>query len=175
MQKVKYLLALITLPILLSSFTIPKKEKIKWLTISELGQAYANQPKPIIIDVYTNWCGWCKVMDKETYGNEKVISYINQNYYAVKFNAETKDTVELAGKKYGFNTVYKANELAVYLLFGQMGYPTTVLLSSIDAQPAPLSGYLKPAELEPPLKFFGNGVYKSSNFPDFMKSFVTNW
>jgi len=175
MQKVKYLLALITLPILLSSFTIPKKEKIKWLTISELGQAYANQPKPIIIDVYTNWCGWCKVMDKETYGNEKVISYINQNYYAVKFNAETKDTVELAGKKYGFNTVYKANELAVYLLFGQMGYPTTVLLSSIDAQPAPLSGYLKPAELEPPLKFFGDGVYKSSNFPDFMKSFVTNW
>ncbi|MEI8059550.1 MAG: DUF255 domain-containing protein [Ferruginibacter sp.] len=175
MQKVKYLLALITLPILLSSFTIPKKEKIKWLTISELGQAYANQPKPIIIDVYTNWCGWCKVMDKETYGNEKVISYINQNYYAVKFNAETKDTVELAGKRYGFNTVYKANELAVYLLFGQMGYPTTVLLSSIDAQPAPLSGYLKPAELEPPLKFFGDGVYKSSNFPDFMKSFVTNW
>jgi thioredoxin-related protein len=114
-------------------------------------------------------------MEKETYGNEKVASYINENYYAVKFNAETKDSVELAGKKYGFNAVYKANELAVYLLYGQMGYPTTVLLSAIDAQPAPLSGYLKPAELEPPLKFFGEGIYKTTQFPDYMKSFVANW
>lgn len=175
MQKVKYLLVLIILTVILFSFTTPKKEKIKWLTLSELAEAYGKQPKPIIIDVYTSWCGWCKLMDKQTYSNEKVVSYINENYYAVKFNAETKDSVELAGKKYGFNTVYKANDLAVYLLFGQMGYPTTVLLSSIDAQPAPLSGFLKPAELEPPLKFFGDGTYKTTKFPDYMRSFVTNW
>jgi uncharacterized protein YyaL (SSP411 family) len=175
MQKVKYLLVLITLPVILCSFTGNKKEKIQWLSLTELAEAYSKQPKPIIIDVYTSWCGWCKVMDKQTYGNEKVISYINENYYAVKFNAETKDSVELAGKKYGFNKVYKANELAVYLLYGQMGYPTTVILSGIDAQPAPLSGFLKPSELEPPLKFFGEGTNKTTKFPDYMKSFVSSW
>jgi thioredoxin-related protein len=175
MQKVKYYLLFLTFSMMLVSFKPPKKEKVKWLTLNELSAAYSKQAKPIIIDVYTGWCGWCKVMDKETYGNDKVADYINEHYYAVKFNAESKDSVELGGKKYGFNPAYKANDLAVYLLFGHMGYPTTVLLSSIDAQPAPLSGFLKPTELEPPLKFYGDGVYKTQNFPDFMKSFVTMW
>src|SRR5882672_6693060 len=126
-------LSLLTLSVIsLSSFTPPRKqslrpphkEKIVWLSLSELQTAYAMQRRPIIIDVYTSWCGWCKVMDKETYSNEKVISYINKNFYAVKFNAETTDTVMLASKKYGYNPAYNANELAVYLLGGHMGYPT---------------------------------------------------
>jgi len=159
----------------LLSFTYHKKDKVNWLNISELTEAYSKQPKPIIIDVYTGWCGWCKVMDKETYNNDKVAAYINENYYAVKFNAESKDSVTFAGKRYGYNPAYKANDLAVYLLFGRMGYPTTVLLSTLDAQPAPLSGFLKPSELEPPLKFFGDGVYKNKNFPDYMKEFTAKW
>ena len=175
MQKVKYLFILVSIPFLLSFFNPPKKEKVKWLNLSELSIAYSNNPKPIIIDVYTTWCGWCKAMDKETYGNDKVAGYINENYYAVKFNAEIKDSVELGGKKYGYNPAYKANDLAVYLLDGRMGYPTTVLLSTIEAQPAPLSGFLKPSELEAPLKFFGNGTYKNKNFPEFMNEFIAKW
>jgi thioredoxin-related protein len=175
MQKVKYFFSFLAILTLLLSFNPAKKEKVKWLTLSELTAAYNQQPKPIIIDVYTSWCGWCKVMDKETYGNQKVADYINENYYAVKFNAELKDSVDLGGKRYGYNPAYKANELAVHLLSGRMGYPTTVLLSAIDAPPAPLSGFLKPTELEAPLKFFGDGVYKQQNFPDFMKSFQNKW
>ena len=155
--------------------TPPYKEKIVWLSLSELQTAYAMQRRPIIIDVYTSWCGWCKVMDKETYTNEKVISYINKNFYAVKFNAESTDTVSFASKKYGYNPGYNANDLAVYLLGGRMGYPTTVLLSSINAQPAPLAGFLKPSELEPPLKYFGEGSYKKQDFPEFMKGFAGTW
>jgi thioredoxin-related protein len=175
MQKVKKISLLLILPAILCSFNTAKKEKIKWLSVAELAVAYSKQPKPIIVDVYTNWCGWCKVMDKETYGNDNVANYINDNYYAVKFNAESKETVEFAGKKYNYNPAYKANDLAVYLLFGRMGYPTTVLLSAIDAQPAPLSGYLKPSELEAPVKFFGDGAYKGQTFTEFMKSFSNKW
>lgn len=175
MQKVKSFFTLIVIPIIIFSFNPVKKEKVNWLTLAELAAAYQNNPKPIIVDVYTNWCGWCKVMDKETYGNDKVAAYINQNYYAVKFNAESRDSVVMGAKKYGYNTAYKANELAVYLLYGRMGYPTTVLLSGVEAQPAPLSGFLKPAQLEAPLKFFGDGANKQKNFPEFMKVFVANW
>lgn len=175
MQKVKYIFILIVIPVVIFSFKPIKKEKVNWLNLAELATAYNKQPKPIIVDVYTNWCGWCKVMDKETYGKDKVATYINQNYYAVKFNAESRDSAVLGTKKFGYNAAYKANEFAIYLLNGRMGYPTTVLLSGIQAQPAPLSGYLKPAQLEAPLKFFGDGAYKTQNFPEFMKKFVANW
>lgn len=75
-----------------------KKEKINWLSMAELQAAYAKNPKPIIIDVYTDWCGWCKVMDRETYSNDKVADYINKNFYAVKYNAESTAQVEFANK-----------------------------------------------------------------------------
>jgi hypothetical protein len=67
------------------------------------------------------------------------------------------------------------NDLAVYLLYGQMSYPSTVFLSSVDAKPAPLPGFLKPKEIEPPLRFFGEGIYKTNNFPEFMKAFKSRW
>lgn len=179
MKKVSgIILVLFAVFITASSFINVKEQendKVNWLSLQQLKEVYAKNPKPVILDIYTSWCGWCKVMDRETYGKKKVISYINDNYYAVKFDAETKDTVEFAGKKYGYNAEYKTNELAIHLTYGQLGYPTTVLLASIDAQPAPLSGYLKPKELEGPLKFFGDGAYKSSNYPEFMKKFTASW
>ena len=175
MQKFSGSLIFLLFFLLLVSFLPLKKEKIRWLSLAELRSDYNKKPRPIIIDVYTNWCGWCKVMDRDTYSNDKVASYINDNFYAVKFNAESTDSVELGSKKYGYNPSYNANDLAVYLLYGRMGYPTTVLLSSLEAQPAPLSGFLKPSELEPPLKYFGEGAYKTQDFADFMIGFAKNW
>ncbi len=161
--------------LLLASFTNPKKEKINWLSIAEMQAAYKINPKPVLLDVYTSWCGWCKVMDRETYSNNKVAAYINEKYYAVKFDAESRDSVEWNGKMYGYNKANKVNDLAVHLMYGQMSYPTTIFLSALNAQPAPLPGYLKPKEIESPLKFFGDGAYKTKNFPEFMKSFSASW
>ena len=158
-----------------SSLIIPEKEKIQWLTIAEMQAAYSTNPKPILVDVYTSWCGWCKVMDKQTYNNEKVAAYINEKYYAVKFDAESKDAVEWNGKLYNYNDENKVNDMAVFLLYGQMSYPSTVFLTSPDAKPAPLPGFLKPKEIESPLKFFGDGAYKTKDFPEFSKSFNASW
>lgn len=170
----RIILVLIILLIIIS-FKPHKKEKIKWISLAELKTAYSSQAKPILIDVYTNWCGWCKEMDKKTYGNGKVAEYINEHFYAVKFNAETKDSVYLGALKFGYDPAYKTNNLALYLLSGVIGYPTTVLLSSIDARPAPLSGYLKPSELEPPVKYFGDGAFMDQDFTTYMKNFNGSW
>lgn len=175
MQKViKFVVFLLFLSVTWS-FIIPKKEKINWLSVAEFNKVYSKSPKPILVDVYTDWCGWCKVMDRETYEKEAVVKYINEHYYAVKLNAESKDSLEWGGKKYGYNKEYKSNELAVYLLYGQMSFPTTVFLPAADAQPAPLAGFLKPKELESPLKFFGEGAFKTQTFQEYMKTFNGTW
>ncbi len=175
MKKVIVFFASAALLIAFTSSRIPTKEKVQWLSIVEMQVAYKKNPKPILVDVYTSWCGWCKVMDRETYQNNKVAAYINEKYYAVKFDAESKDSTEWNGIKYGFDQRNRVNEMAMYLLYGQLSYPTTVFLASLDAKPAPLPGYLKPKEIESPLKFFGEGVYKSKKFPEYMRSFKTSW
>ena len=176
MQKVTiFFVVVLSALFLFTSFAPKGNEKVKWLSVTELQAAYSKSPKPILVDVYTDWCGWCKVMDRETYSNEKVAAYINEHYYAIRLNAERKDSVEWGGKKFGYNPANRANDLAVYFLGGQMSFPTTVFLPSLNAQPAALGGYLKPKEIEPPLKYFGDGDYKTKNFPEFMKGFSASW
>ncbi len=68
------------------------QEKIKWMSIEEAYELTLTEehPKKIFIDVYTDWCGWCKRMDKATFQNEEVAAYMNMHYYNVKFDAEQK-------------------------------------------------------------------------------------
>ena len=171
MKKVNIFFITFLVAIVFISFKIMDNEKVHWISMVEMQMAYKKKPKPIIVDVYTSWCGWCKVMDKETYSNDQVAAYINDKYYAVKLDAEGKDPIEWNGKKYGYIQQHKVNELAAYFLNGQMGYPTTVFFSSLDASPAPLAGYLKPNEIESPLKYFGDGVFKTKPYPEYMNSF----
>lgn len=175
MQKVIGFLLIVFVFIFSTSFTFRPVEKVQWMTVAEMQVAYKKNPRPILVDLYTDWCGWCKVMDRETYQNDKVVNYINQTYYAVKFNAETKASVAWMGKTYKYNSQYKVNELAVYLAQGNMGYPTTVLLSAPDAQPAPMAGYLKPSQLESPLKYFGDKAFQTKTYPEFLKTFSASW
>ncbi len=70
-----------------------KPESIKWLSFQEMVVLHKAKPKKVLIDVYTDWCGYCKKMDADTYTNQEIIKYLNENYYVVKLNAEMKDTV----------------------------------------------------------------------------------
>ena len=70
------------------------------MTMDEALAAQKSNPKKIIVDVYTSWCGPCKLLDKNTFGNAEVSAFINQNYYPVKFNAEGKEEVNFNGNRF---------------------------------------------------------------------------
>lgn len=173
MKKVISFIVIIFVALSTSSYTV--KDKINWLNFEQLNTQYTAAPKPILIDVYTNWCGWCKEMDRTTYKHEKLSAYINEHYYAIKFNAESKEPITFNNKIYKYNKQYKTHELALYLLGGQLSFPTTVFMSSTNAQPAPLPGYMKPKEMEAPLKFFGEKADATQTFVAFNKNFRNEW
>lgn len=141
------------------------QQKVNWMTVEEALAAQKREPRKILIDVYTNWCGPCKMMDKNTFTNPDVISYINKHYYAVKFNAESPDPVVFKGKTYtnpnfdpnrqGRNGV---NEFSSAL--GVRAYPTLVYLDEQLNLLAPVSGYRTPQQLELYLKFFAQNDHK---------------
>jgi thioredoxin-related protein len=157
------------------SFAPPDKEKINWISMQQLNDAYAKNPKPVLIDIYTSWCGWCKEMDRTTYKNDKLAAYVNQHYYAVKFDAESRELITFNNKEYKYNAQYKTNELAIFLTGGQLSYPTTVFMSGTNAQPAPIPGYMKPKEMEGPIKYFGEKADATETYVVFNKKLHTEW
>ena len=82
----------------------PKAEtkRIKWLTIQEAYAATQKKPKKFVVDVYTDWCGWCKVMDRETFAKPAIVDYVNENYYAVKLNAEQTQDITLGKQTFKY-------------------------------------------------------------------------
>ncbi len=119
---------LVTIMTSFSGYKSNSVEEIKWISFEEAVELQKKNPKKIIVDVYTDWCGWCKKMDKNTYTDAEVIKQIEQHFYFVKLNAEQKEEIKYKDKVFTFKQEYKANELAVSLLNGQMSYPSTVFL-----------------------------------------------
>ena len=147
-----------------------KKDQINWISIEEADKLNRKQPRKIVIDIYTDWCGWCKKMDKTTFADEKVAKYVNKHFYAVKLNAETKDDIVLNGKTYKFNPKYGVNQLAAELLQGKMGYPSTVYLDEKFNMLAPVMGYYDVNKFISLLHFYGNDHYKKMTYEQFEAS-----
>ncbi|MCU0341426.1 MAG: DUF255 domain-containing protein [Spirosomaceae bacterium] len=144
----------------LGSFTPQKPaqqgEKMQWLTLDEAYKRTQKQPRKIFIDLYTDWCGWCKVMDKNTFKNEEVVTFANKKYYAVKFNPE-KDADVMLGK----------TSLKTMLNGKVTGYPTTVLLDEKLNLIQPIAGYLEPRVFHQILTYFGDNNHQKEPFEQF--------
>ncbi|MDR1681416.1 MAG: DUF255 domain-containing protein [Prevotellaceae bacterium] len=142
---------------------------LKWYTIDEVLGLASKNPKKIFIDVYTDWCGWCKVMDRQTFTDPRVAAYLTANFYPVKFNAEQKTDVVFDDKTYSFRPEYRANELAVALLQGKMSFPTTVYMNTTGQLLSVVPGFQKADGILPVLVFFAEDYYMKLSWEDFTR------
>lgn len=156
---------------------LDKKEskEIHWMTFEEAEAKMKQKPKKVIIDVYTSWCGWCKVMDKKTYTNDSLIQYVNENFYAVKFDAEQKAPIQFKGKTWEYSAQNRASDLAIQLMQGRMSYPTTIFMDEGFENAQPLPGYLELFQMESILKYIGGNNHKSKPYPDWQHDFKPSW
>jgi thioredoxin-related protein len=123
-----------------------------------------NSNKRVIVDIYTDWCGWCKKMDADVYGNSEIKKIIDENFVFVKLDAECNDKLSY------FGVQYTEQELAAY--FEATGYPTTVFLEP-DGKLIEfkydkfvmknIPGYFKAKEFKKILNFIKDGKYKDSD------------
>ena len=153
----------------------PVSAEITWISMEEALASHQKEPRYWIIDVYTDWCGWCKRMDATTFRDPHIIEEINKHYYAVKLDAEQKEDITLGDHTYKFvpseNSGRGYHELAAELLQGKMSYPTTVYLDKEVHVIQPLSGFQTAQDLHPILLFFGTGSYTSTPWEEFRTNY----
>jgi thioredoxin-related protein len=150
---------------------------IKWMTFEEaVKKAETDKnPKNIFIDFYTSWCGWCKVMDKQTFTDPNVIELMNKYFYPVKFDAEGKNPITFKGQQFVFVPEGRNgyHQLAAEFMQGKMSYPTFMFLNPKFEVITPISGFVKPEDFEPIVNFLGQNKYLDPNnkWEDFQKNY----
>lgn len=150
------------------------KETIKWFTLEEAVKLQEETPRKLFIDVYTDWCGYCKKMDKETFSNPIIAKYINDNFYPVKFNAEQKEPIEFKGQTYkntNPNRNRNSHELAQALLQGKMSYPSYAFLNEEAKLITVVPGYIPAPNFEPIVHYFGEDAFTKMEWEEFSKNF----
>lgn len=131
-----------------------QKGDLSWLHIEDAGKLKNKEGKKFLVDVYTDWCGWCKVLDKQTFTDPEIQKFLNDNFHVVKFNAEQRDPIKFQGQTYelvksGRNGV---NALAVKMLGQRLSYPALVYLDENLNQVHIERGFKKPEQLMQTLK-----------------------
>ena len=146
MKTLKLYTAILGVFFLLTSFK-PASE-LTWMGFND-GYALAKKKNKImLIDVYTDWCGWCKRMDRDTYEKAEIIEILNKDYVVIKFNPEIQNAVyKFEGKE------YNGPQLAAAISNNQInGYPTTIFHSPKNKKTEVLSGYYNPERFKPVLE-----------------------
>jgi len=138
--------------------------QVNWMTMNEALAAIEKEPRKIIVDAYTDWCGPCKLLDKNTFQNKKVAAFINKNYYAVKFNAEGTEEVRYldnvyTNPRYDPNRGSRNSQHEFAQAMNLRAYPSIVFFNEKGKYIQPVVGYKTPRQLEIFLKMIANDDY----------------
>lgn len=181
MRRIYSLLVLFLFSSMMLSFDTPNDKEVEkktastvnWMTFEEAVALNKKKPKKIFVDVYTDWCGWCKKMDASTFQKEEIAKYLNDNFYAVKFNAEQKEDITFNGTTFKFVESGRRgyHQLAAALTNNKLSYPTVVFMDEDSRMIQPIAGFLKPEQFDPIVKYIGGDHYKETQWNEFQKQY----
>jgi len=152
-------------------------QQVNWLTWEEALELNQKEKKKFLVDVYTDWCGWCKKMDKTTFSDKKIADYVNEHYYAVKFNAEQKSDIIYNNKVYQYVRGFGqkgVHELAKEIMRGKISYPTVVFINSNLEVIQPIPGFQDVENFEMIMTFFAEEQYMNKPWNQFVMEYKRN-
>ncbi|MFN8579099.1 MAG: thioredoxin fold domain-containing protein [Candidatus Sericytochromatia bacterium] len=135
-----------------SSHSEMKIEKVKWYSYTEGIKKAKAEKKPILVDFYTDWCGYCKKMDAETYSHEKVYNYLNTKFIPIKVNAESQKKVKFDGKE--------LTEQELAMGFQVTSYPTLYFMASEKETIGTAPGFMEANQFYTISSYVGSNAYK---------------
>ncbi len=164
-----------TVAMSMAALSIFAQGKIEWVTWEEAMELSKTEPRKIVVDVYTDWCGWCKKMDKATFQQEEIADYVNENYYAIKFNAEMREDIVMNDHVYKFIKKGKNgyHELAAKITYGRLSYPTIVFLDEEMEVIQPIPGFKDPDKFSMIMTYFAEDHHKTTPWKTFCTKYET--
>jgi len=177
MKKIVFTTVFSVITMLTFAQATPEDEakQVKWYAIDEVLEQVAQAPKKILIDVYTDWCGWCKVMDRNTFSDPKIAAYMNKHFYSVKLNAEQRAPIVFGDRTWNYMNEQRVHELAAALLQGKMGYPSIVYMDEKGQLLSVVASYMQPDALLPVLVFFAENYYTQMPWEDYLNKAWPAW
>ncbi len=149
--------------------------KVNWLTMEEAQELFSEEPRMIFVDVYTDWCGWCRRMTSETFSHPIIAEILNTEFYPVKLNAEQEDPIVFQGVTYENENIGQrraTHSFAIALLQGRMSYPSVAFFDEQMQLITAIPGFRPPKTMEAVLAYFTSETYKTNpSLDEFMAGF----
>ena len=136
--------------------------KLEWLAFDAAAEKAAKQNKHMIVDIYTNWCGWCRVMERETYGNAEVATYLTENFVLAKVNGESPSKLHWNGEE--------LSERQFARKVGVSGYPATYFMKPNSELLGGVPGFIRPPDFMIYTKYVATRWYQRGKIQEYVDS-----
>lgn len=162
-----------------NTFAQEKKQELNWLSFEEMQAKQLKQPKKVLVDVYADWCVWCKALDLETFNEPAIAAYLNKNYYLVKFNPQDAGQIKYKGKNYDLkyfkytnsSKSRRVNALAIELMDVDFIYPSIIFLDEKLETISVFKGFKNAKDIDPILSYFASNSYLKQKWSLYIKNY----